>query len=257
MTDPKETFFFHRHETAEAFERSLEKEYLTHYRGEEVIGEGTTKTMYRTSALGMIRDISPDAKFICLLRNPIERAWSHYIYRVQHQRRPPTKTFSEVIRNEKHDENKALEVGIVELGRYWTYVRRLAEQFAAERIHIILSSDLFDDPNTQMAETFRFLGVDSSVKLDFGEIHNASSYPGSPSLYRTLYSAWKPIKKSLPKALRKAINKPVQQVRSLLLKTGPKKLAMDPADRQYLQELYREPNRRLEEWLDRDLLHWT
>lgn len=32
---------------------------------------------------------------------------------------------------------------------------------------------------------------------------------------------------------------------------------MSLADRAYLKELYCEPNRRLEEWLEADLSHWT
>ncbi|MCS4119425.1 hypothetical protein GGP60_003123 [Salinibacter ruber] len=36
-----------------------------------------------------------------------------------------------------------------------------------------------------------------------------------------------------------------------------KKLPMKPADRAYLRDFYAEPNRRLEEWLGRDLSHWT
>lgn len=125
MTKPKETFFFQRHQDKDELEDALKKKYLAHYEGEKTIGEGTTKTMYRSSALNMIEKVAPDAKFICLLRNPIERAWSHYLFRVQHQQRPPTVTFSEVIRNEKHDDNKALGVGIIELGRYWKYIKRL------------------------------------------------------------------------------------------------------------------------------------
>lgn len=257
MTDPKETFFFQRHDSTEELQEAIQENYLSHYQGEDVVGEGTTKTMYRTSALDMIQEVSPDAKFICLLRNPIERAWSNNIFRMQHRVRSPNVTFSEVIRNEKQYENKALQIGIVELGMYWKYLKRLEERFSKENIHVILSSDLFRDPGTQMTETFRFLGVDPSVNRDFGEVHNESSYPGSPALYRALYSVWKPIKNVLPEGIRKTVRGPLAQVWDLLLRTGVGKPEMDPADRRYLRDVYREPNRRLEEWLGRDLSHWT
>lgn len=256
ITDPKETFFFQRHESADEFENALEEQYLTHYQGEEIIGEGTTKTMYRSAALDMIQEASPGAKLICLLRNPIERAWSHYIYRVQHQQRPPTVTFSEVIRNEETDENKALEVGIVELGRYWKYIRRLIERFSAESVHVIVSADLFDDPNGQMAETFRFLGADPSVDQDFGGVHNESSYPVSPNIYQLLHSAWKPVENILPSGVQESMREPVQHIREFLLSTGSRKPRMKSPDRRYLRELYWESNCRLEDLLDRDLSHW-
>ncbi|MCS4136386.1 sulfotransferase family protein [Salinibacter ruber] len=257
VTDPKETFFFQQHQSADEFEKALEEQYLSHYQGEEIIGEGTTKKMYRSAALDMIQEASPGAKLICLLRNPIERAWSHYVFRVQHRQRSQDVTFSDVIRNEEQDENKALQVGIVELGRYWKYLQRLLRRFSAENIHVILSSDLFRNPGSQMTETFRFLGVDPSVNLDFGEVHNESSYPGSPDLYRALYSVWSPIKNILPEGMRKTVRGPVNQARDLLLKTGTDKPKMDSADCRYLRDVYREPNRQLEELLGRDLSHWT
>lgn len=258
MTEPKETFFFQRYQDGQTFEDALEETHLSHCQGEEVIGEGTTKTMYRSSALKMIEAVTPDPKFICLLRNPIERAWSHYLYRVQHQQRRPTETFSEVIRNEQCDENKALGVGIVELGMYWRYITRLASQFPSERIHVILHSELFERPKSRMKEIFEFLGVDSSLGYEAGGVHNASSYPTHPRLYRFLYSVWRPVKTRIPEAWREAIQEPVGHLRNQFLKAeGEEKPEMNSADREYLRELYDEPNAQLEEWLGRDLSHWT
>lgn len=257
MTDPKETHFFHRHDSAEELQKAIEEKYLSHYQGEDVVGEGTTKTMYRSHALDIIQEVSPDAKFICLLRNPIERAWSHYIFRIQHRVRAPGVAFSDVIRNEEQYENKALQTGLVELGMYWKYLQRLEKRFSAENIHVILSSDLFRDPSTQMTETFRFLDVDPSISRGFGEVHNESSYPGSPALYRALYSVWKPIKNVLPEGIRKTVREPLGQVWDFLLNAGVGKPEMDPADRRYLRDVYRKPNRQLEEWLGLDLSHWT
>jgi hypothetical protein len=109
-----------------------------------------------------------------------------------------------------------------------------------------------------MEEVFEFLGVDSSVECDMGGIHNASSPPALPNLYRLLYSIWRPAKSLMPDTLQSRLQGPVRLLRAQFFQTGGHtKPDMNPAARAYLREVYAEPNRQLAEWLERDFSHWT
>lgn len=257
MTTPKETFFFQRHDDLHEIEKAFSTEYLKHYDGEQAVGEGTTQTMYRKDALAKVGNLSNRPKMICLLRNPIERAWSHYLYRVQHRQRKASKSFSHVIRNESKDDNKALSVGIVELGRYSKYVKRISSLFGKENTHVIIHADLFSQPEERLRTVFDFIRADPSKHFDVTGVHNASKYPAPPRLYRFLYSKWEFVKSQLNAPTLNVLKTLVSHVRHLLSYFAPsKKPEMKPADREYLREVYEEPTRELEEWIGQDLSHW-
>jgi len=59
------------------------KKYLQLFNGvkdEKAIGEGSTTYFWYTDSSKLIHDKIPDAKIIILLRDPVERAFSHFLW---------------------------------------------------------------------------------------------------------------------------------------------------------------------------------
>lgn len=61
-----------------------------------ICGEVTPIYMYWPQAMERIRDYNPDIRVICLLRDPVERAWSHW--RMETARGAEDESFSSAIR---------------------------------------------------------------------------------------------------------------------------------------------------------------
>lgn len=100
-----------------------------------------------------ISELIPDARFIYLVRDPVERTMSHYLHRVS-------------VENERRSLSDAL--GDVEdpanpytcPSRYATQLERYLDYFPRERILIIDQKDLLARRADRMREVYAFLGVD-------------------------------------------------------------------------------------------------
>jgi hypothetical protein len=102
---------------------------------------------------GRIAMESPDAKFIYLVRDPIERIES------QLRMLAALDTYESLRYGRPVD---ALPVdGLVDASRYMSQIRQYLEVFRAESILVLDSERLARDRRESLAETFRFLGVDT------------------------------------------------------------------------------------------------
>jgi hypothetical protein len=149
------------------------KWYLKRRRGLELVtGEGSPYYLAHPHAPYRIADALPDAKLIALLRDPVERAFSHY----QHElaRGFEHLSFEEAI--ECEPERLAGEVEKMRADpsynsfsyQHHTYVTRglYAEQlrvwyslFANEQILVLQSENLFADPDRTYRQVLGFLGL--------------------------------------------------------------------------------------------------
>lgn len=120
MSRRKETGVF-----LENYDRGLEwlaSNYLTHYDGESVVGESTTGHMqHPPSARRMGHDV-PEARLVFILRDPVERIYSHYRFHRQSGRLTSDDRFSALIRDEETGSRLlprpgALRAGLV--SPYW------------------------------------------------------------------------------------------------------------------------------------------
>ena len=83
VVDGKEAHIFdhpnYEHQTDKnAFARRKYQQLLTNYASQKIICDATPITIYKTEFLRACHQYNPEAKYILLLRNPIERAISHY-----------------------------------------------------------------------------------------------------------------------------------------------------------------------------------
>jgi len=124
----------------------------------KIYGEATVEYMVHDNAPLRIKKIFPDAKIIFILRDPIERAVSHYWHRVKMG--IEKRTLDEVIDSDMKDNYP------VKYSLYYKYISRYFDVFDEKQVLILRTEDLYADFNVEMKKIFDFLG------LDFCDIQN-------------------------------------------------------------------------------------
>lgn len=135
------------------------------WRGEKAIGEASPSYLWDGKAPDRIKQSVPDAKIIILLREPIDRAFSHYLMDMRSgiQRRP----FYDALRKDYASPTKGWGIShlYVELGLYCGQVSRYLERFGRENVIVLFFEEVFADPGSislALGRVLNFLGVDSS-----------------------------------------------------------------------------------------------
>jgi Sulfotransferase domain len=111
-----------------------------------------------------IRDALPGVRLIYLVRDPVERAISHYFHkrRRQLERRPLEQALTEPVEN-----NYTLT------SRYMMQLDAYLPYFAEDDMLVVELDTLAADPTGCMRRIFRFLGVDAGFTSDaFAVAHN-------------------------------------------------------------------------------------
>jgi hypothetical protein len=216
-------------------------------------GESSSLYLYVQRVPARIRACVPDARLVAVLREPVARAYSHYLAMVRdgHEKLP----FAAALRAE--DERVA--AGWEELwhyrriGRYDECVDRYLGNFPREQLLLLLYDDLVADPVAVTQRIFRFLGVDDTFRPDVATRANVGGLPAVPSLYRFL--SWRhPLKESFKRFIPERLRRPpVVLLRRLLLRPPP---PLPPQVGRELTREYRASVLRLQELLGRDLSHW-
>lgn len=142
----------------------------------------------------------PYAKFIVMLRNPVDRAWSHF-YHWQNKTRDPI----EMVKNRNS--------GYVQKGIYWSQLEQWFQFFDREQFLIIRSEDFFVDPKMIIAQCFEFISVkhyDFKAKSVFywdprrEFLISKRSYPCAPDhVIRWLRDFYAPHNEKLEKLLKR------------------------------------------------------
>lgn len=111
-----------------------------------------------------IKECLPGVKLICVLRDPVERAYSHY--RMALLSRVESRPFDEAI--DQLMDSRALEYarathaassGYVVLGEYARILSGFLRVFAREQLMVIFSDELAQRPAETLASAFEFIGV--------------------------------------------------------------------------------------------------
>lgn len=175
----KEVHYFDRY-----FEKGLDW-YLAHFpeRGEfPIVGEASPFYLFHPEAAARIRAAALDAKFIALLRNPIDRAYSQYHMNVRKQSEAEPFATAVALESERLAESDD-PAGIawrrhsyLRRGLYAEQLQRWFDHFPRDRFCILKSEDFYDDPARQLHEVQAFLGLEPQTPAVFKAFHEAE-YP--------------------------------------------------------------------------------
>ncbi|WP_237060354.1 sulfotransferase family protein [Microbulbifer sediminum] len=145
----------------------------------------------------------PSAKIIYLLRNPVERAWSHYIHRMNERisEGKPVLDFDRAVR-ELPD--------IIDAGLYCKCLRAYLEYFPREQVKVFILDELLADPERHSEELDQFLNVPHIRGRTFQRANAAGQWNKEKKVTAWLQELEKSmlgrvLKRLLPRSLRSRI----------------------------------------------------
>jgi hypothetical protein len=128
-----------------------------------VAGESTPIYFYWRPAMERIWDYNKQIKLIILLRNPIERAFSHW--NMQRERGYETLDFLDAVKAEEQRQEKAAPLqsrrfSYISRGFYGEQLERAFNHFPHEQIKVVRLEDLRSDFAGVMNSIFAFVGAE-------------------------------------------------------------------------------------------------
>lgn len=145
------------------------------WRRPAIRGEATPIYIYWPRSLERIARYNPAARLIVMLRDPVERAWSHW--KMETSRGVETAPFAWCIREgrrrlfERQPWGVDREISYVERGFYGEQLERLYSHFPHEHVLILQADDLRRAPNAALGRVSAFLGAPPPPHVDHREVH--------------------------------------------------------------------------------------
>ncbi|MDV3347652.1 sulfotransferase [Leptolyngbyaceae cyanobacterium CCMR0082] len=178
-------------------------------------GEATPEYLFHPLAPNRISKSLPDAKFLIILRNPINRAYSHWKMSIRHGHE--TLNFLDAIEAEEDrlgQEREHLKTqgdeyswhsplawfSYLSRGRYTEQIEHWLKFFSREKLLILRSEDMFSNPHEVLSKTTHFLELKEFKRIDL-EPMNTGGYQKKmpPETYKKLAAYFAPHNQNLLK----------------------------------------------------------
>lgn len=224
---------------------------------ENAIGEASPAYLVELRAPVRIHHYIPDAKLIAILRNPAERAYSHFLHLIK-SNYEPCHNFDIVLQNIEE-----LRIGswkprrdYLSFGYYNLCLTRYFDLFDRSQIKIFLFEDLKTDPIALLQDIFKFLEVDDTFIPDTSIHYAVSGIPKSRTLHKLL-STSNSFRSIMKPFIRPIVSKDFQkQIEYWFMTRNLSKPQLSQETRSYLIDIYREDILNLQELIQRDLSDW-
>lgn len=140
---------------------------------QKAIGELSTSYLYSDVAASEIKKALGDIKIIIALRNPVQRAYSHYRMNLYTGNSNIFNFKQALLEDQEHKPKVWGNANLyLELGLYYEQVKRYKELFSPENIKIIFTEDMRKNSAQVIRELYDFLGVDPSFVPDTSMRYN-------------------------------------------------------------------------------------
>lgn len=157
-------------------------EFFKEYNGQQAIGEVTPMYICDPEAPFRIKEVLPNVKLVAMLRNPVQRAYSHY-WMAKQKNHTTIPTFREVIEQK--------EARFIERGLYYKQLKVYYELFDTRQIMILFYDEVFKNPEYWLSQVCQFLGVDGTFYQNNTSVQEkvfeASAYKSSALLNKQMY----------------------------------------------------------------------
>lgn len=257
----KEAHFF---DISEKYQNGLSwwvDNYFKSYSDEKIIGVITPEYLYFEEVPKRIFNDLGDVKIIITLRNPVERAYSHYKMSVK--RGYETENFGKSIELENGrigiDYFHKSHFSYITRGLYSEQIERYLKFFPKENImFLIFEEDIVTNIDATIDNIVAFLNIDEKVKINTNITSNQATSPRSVLLRDIIYKN-NNIKKIIGKYL--FTNKMKISLMSFLDSINQAKekkverLSLD-YKRELLEKYYINDIKELEKIIERDLSIW-
>lgn len=221
----------------------------------EIVGEASTFYATHPVHSGVperIHSLIPSPRLIYLVRDPVERAVSHYVEQVSQgvENRSPQAALMDP------DESRNLYVAA---SNYATQIKRYLEVFPAANLLILDQSELRDDPAATLSRVYRFLDVDDipppAAETEVRRSSDRRQFKGlgarlrsTRAAERTLRWIWRlppPVAIRVVGALKRPLSTPIERPH------------LDPDDQERLRAGFEAETTWLREYTGRSFADWS
>lgn len=145
---------------------------------ESAIGEASPLYLYSEKAALQIHHHSPDVKLIAILRNPIDQAFSHFLY-AQRQMLEPLDDFMSALLAQKERKRERWQplFQYSRFPRYYEQLRRYYEVFSENQVKIYTYDEFEHSPRSVLSDIYSFIGVDQGFQSDLSFRPNLGGIP--------------------------------------------------------------------------------
>ena len=238
--------FLHPKKELHFFDRDINKGlqyYREYFSGTKTIdykaiGEATPAYLYFENIPEIIHKNLPDVKIIIILRNPVDRAYSHYWNIVFRSKEAKNITFDEMLKRNNR---------LVNEGFYFKGVEKYINLFSSNNVMILFYEKFMSNKINHLIQIFKFLHVNSDFIPDnMGIKYNSSSIKHGRSKILYYFSIF----------FSKYVIIP--SVAGFFQRLNSKNLPeMKKETRKHLLNIYKEANKRLAEITGENLDIWN
>lgn len=248
----------------ENFDRNLEwyESFFEPADDDALIGEDSTTYLVSREAPERIARVLDEPKCIVMMRDPADRAYSHYWHLLRSGR--ATRSFEEYLRQMPH--------GLLKFGFYQDHLERYLEHFDRDDIKCVVFERFVEDNQQVVDEVCGFLGLEGTVAVDSVDMNkNAARVPRSSSM-KQFFNKIDPTREDFrytshlpgPEVEESGVN-PLRQARRFvhnifddasMVAAREDYPPMDEDTRTFLATLFRRRNSGLSEIVGRDLTKW-
>jgi hypothetical protein len=212
-------------------------------------GEGSVSYLFYENVATDIKKYNPDAKIIIMLRNPIERAFSHYL--MDYRLGLLSDSFEDVInKKSKHRNAYLFYQQYISVGNYCQQLKRYFEEFGKENILLIDYEDFKNDVGKAVYLVYSFLDISTEFSANINKKHNAFTMPKN-KLIRFVYS-FVFLRNILVVIFSKQL---IKKIRSFLFKNDDKPVMLS-STRDQLKKLFKSDIENLGLLIDKDYTKW-
>ena len=145
----------------------------------KLVGEKTPIYIYLPHTFPLIQQINPYVKLIITLRNPVNRAYSHY--KMYNEKWGSGLTFEEEIENELKLitlQNKSIynaDKHFINRGFYYNQLVELFKWFPRHNILILLQEEILKDMEKEYNKVYNFLNIDQLNNQNYSIVFDAKN----------------------------------------------------------------------------------
>lgn len=175
-----------------------------------ITGEATPYYIFHPLAKQRIAKHLPNAKLIAVLRNPVDRAYSHYNHMVRVGREPLSfedalgsederllREEERIVTNPAYSAFKHLHYSYKARGRYIEQIEKWLKLFSRDKMLFLSSEELYLKPSVAYEKSIDFLGLSTWLPDNF-KVFNQGVYDGLlPSTRETLAKYFEPYNQQL------------------------------------------------------------
>ena len=276
FSKPKEPHFFtllHDLLDNPDIERDYLQRFFFHKTPEyTAVGEGSVSYLYSEDAIKRILNLNPQAKFIVIVRNPVDMIYSYHarMLKFLEEDQPDFRIAWQL--QEARSQGLQLPkdcqyphmLQYKEVGSVGSYVMKLINRVGRDRVHVVVFDDFVSDTLQAYKNVLAFLDLEYDGRTDF---------PRKGENEAIKYKFLQRILKRPPKRLanfmltlqqhkkrRKQVKKSwIERYRKRLVKKNQvrkERPPLDPETRRLLAETFTDDVKILQTLLNRDFSHW-